>query len=224
MSKIVVGTITANIVVIAIGVAAVIAGVGYGIFADNGQIGAGFLPVFAGSLMTVFAALDLVTTWRGGGGTLEELAAERLGLPTDAALAPAAARTAAAGRATEPAVGSAAAATSEGTAGPAAGGATEPAEQEASTGIGEVDIFGRSQRRRNQILLIVVGATVITVLLVPLLGFIVSFALMLFGISFLVERQKLLTSIIVTVVALAAIYGIFVILLRVPLPQGIFGF
>jgi putative tricarboxylic transport membrane protein len=87
----------------------------------------------------------------------------------------------------------------------------------------DVDIFGRTQKQRNRMLLAVLGIIIATVALVPLLGFLISFGLMLIACAVAVERRRWLPSLIVTVVALTATYLIFVVLLRVPLPQGLLG-
>ena len=88
----------------------------------------------------------------------------------------------------------------------------------------DLDIFGRTQQQRNRMLVIVIAMTVATLVLVPLLGFLLSFGLLLIAISVLVEKRKLVPSVLVTVVALAVAYGIFAIVLRVPLPVGPLGF
>jgi hypothetical protein len=58
---------------------------------------------------------------------------------------------------------------------------------------------------------------------VPVLGFLISFGLLLFVCSYAVERQGLLPSVLVSVVSVAAVYGIFVAFLSVPLPTGALG-
>jgi putative tricarboxylic transport membrane protein len=87
----------------------------------------------------------------------------------------------------------------------------------------DLDIYGRSGKQRDRMLLMVIGIILATVLLVPVLGFLVAFALMLIVIAVVVERRRLLPSILVSAIALAAAYGIFVLFLRVPLPTGILG-
>lgn len=87
----------------------------------------------------------------------------------------------------------------------------------------DLDIYGRTAKQRDRMLLMVIGIILATVLLVPVLGFLVAFALMLIVIAVVVERRRLLPSILVSTVALAAAYGIFVLFLRVPLPTGILG-
>lgn len=93
----------------------------------------------------------------------------------------------------------------------------EPADSD------DPDIYGRSAKQRDRMLLMVIGIILATVLLVPVLGFVVAFALMLIVIAVVVERRRLLPSILVSAIALAAAYGIFVLFLRVPLPTGILG-
>jgi putative tricarboxylic transport membrane protein len=51
--------LAASIVLALIGIAAVLGGVGYGMFVDGGEVGPGFLPVFAGALVALFAAIDV---------------------------------------------------------------------------------------------------------------------------------------------------------------------
>jgi len=88
---------------------------------------------------------------------------------------------------------------------------------------GDLDIYGRTQRQRDKMLWIVMGIVLATVLLVPLLGFMLAFAAMLVVVAVVVERRKILPSLAVTAVTLAATYAIFVMFLRVPLPRGILG-
>lgn len=97
---------------------------------------------------------------------------------------------------------------------------------EASPGLGadgEADIYGRTQRQRDRMLWTVIGIVLTTVVLVPLLGFMLAFAAMLLVVAVVVERRKVLPSVMVSAVTLAVTYAIFVMFLRVPLPQGILG-
>lgn len=87
----------------------------------------------------------------------------------------------------------------------------------------DLDIYGRTQRQRDRMLWTVIGIVLATVVLVPLLGFMLAFAAMLLVIAVVVERRKILPSVMVSVLTLAATYAIFVLFLRVPLPQGILG-
>lgn len=88
---------------------------------------------------------------------------------------------------------------------------------------GDPDIYGRTQRQRDRMLWTVIGIVLATVVLVPLLGFMLAFAAMLLVIAVVVERRKILPSLMVSAVTLAVTYAIFVMFLRVPLPQGILG-
>lgn len=101
-----------------------------------------------------------------------------------------------------------------------AGPADIPAD---AASAGSTDIYGRTQRQRDRMLWAVVGIVLATVLLVPLLGFLLAFAAMLVVIAVVVERRKIVPSVVVTAITLAATYAVFVLFLRVPLPQGILG-
>jgi putative tricarboxylic transport membrane protein len=171
-----------NGVIIALGIAAAVAGTGYGFLGEDGRIGPGFLPAIAGALMAVFAAVNVVTSGRKHGATLESVVEDHIpGLDH------------------EDAPGD-----------PAGNG-------------GGLDIYGRTQRQRDKMLWTVIGIMLATVLLVPLLGFMLAFAAMLVVVAVVVERRRILPSIAVSVVTLAATYAVFVLFLRVPLPQGILG-
>jgi putative tricarboxylic transport membrane protein len=167
-------------VLAAVGVAAVLGGLGYGAFGEEGRIGPGFLPVLAGGLVAFFAILDIL-------GRLRDRSATHAELPIDTETIHA-----------------------------IEGDLT-------AEGDSDVDIFGRTQKQRNRMLFAVSGIVLGTLLLVNLIGFILAFGVMLFVIAVFVEKRKLLSSAIVTVVSLAAAYLIFGVFLRVPLPQGLLG-
>jgi putative tricarboxylic transport membrane protein len=93
----------------------------------------------------------------------------------------------------------------------------------ASAGTDQADVRGRTSRQRQQQLWVVFGLVLLALLLLPVLGFLISFGLLLFVCSYAVERQSLLPSLLVSVVSVAAIYGIFVAFLGVPLPTGALG-
>ena len=59
--------------------------------------------------------------------------------------------------------------------------------------------------------------------LFPLLGFLFSFFLLSLFISAVVERRSWIFSAIVSFAAVAVIYLVFVVFLRVPLPAGLIG-
>jgi putative tricarboxylic transport membrane protein len=155
----------ANIGLASLGVAAVVIGAGYGMFNERGQVGPGFMPVLAGSLMALFGLLDLGLSWR----------------------------------------------------------AVSMAPEDAGQVSQCTDVRGRTSRQRQQQLWVVFGLVLLALLLVPVLGFLISFGLLLFVCSCAVERQGVLPSLLVSVVSVAVIYGIFVIFLGVPLPTGALG-
>src|SRR3954447_2324460 len=173
--------LAASIVLALIGIAAVLGGTGYGMFVDRGEVGPGFLPVVAGSLVAIFAAVDVANRLRGRGSS--DAILEAVAPDVDEELR-----------------------------------ADLAASEET-----DLDIFGRTQRQRTRMLAIVVGILVATLLLVQVLGFIPAFGLMLFVIAVFVERRKWLPSAAVTLVTCAVVYLLFVTLLRVPRPEGVFG-
>jgi hypothetical protein len=76
---------------------------------------------------------------------------------------------------------------------------------------------------RGRQLVIVFVALTVAVVLVPVLGFLVSFFLLSFFISAVVERRSWISSAIVSFAVVAAIYVVFVLFLHVPLPTGLIG-
>jgi putative tricarboxylic transport membrane protein len=68
---------------------------------------------------------------------------------------------------------------------------------------------------------IVVAAAAVT-LYVPL-GFGLTVPLLLFTLIFLVERRPLLPSLAFSIGATAAVYALFTLVLRTPLPRGLLG-
>jgi hypothetical protein len=89
--------------------------------------------------------------------------------------------------------------------------------------VDDVDIFGRTPEQRARQLVIVFVALVVAVLLVPVLGFLVSFFALSLFISAVVERRGWIPSVVVSFLAVAAVYGLFVGFLEVPLPTGLLG-
>jgi putative tricarboxylic transport membrane protein len=70
----------------------------------------------------------------------------------------------------------------------------------------------------------VVAAAAAAVALYEALGFVVSMALLLFGLIFAVERKPLLYAAAFSVGATVFAYGLFSVLLKSPLPRGILGY
>lgn len=198
------GGLAASIVLAVLGVAAVLGGLTYGITVEGGEIGPGFLPVMSGGLVAAFALLDLVGRLR-----------RRDDVPTQAELIlDTVDRSGADDRGDSPL---------HPTGDP---GAATTSTQSVHTVVweeGEVDIFGRTQSQRNRMLAVVVGLVVATLLAVQLVGFLVAFVLLLVVIAVFVERRPVLPAVLVALAAGAVTYGVFVVLLRVPLPQGLLG-
>jgi len=86
-----------------------------------------------------------------------------------------------------------------------------------------VDVLGRTDAQRVRQLWLVVIALPVTVLLVPLLGFLPTFGLLVLFVSVVVERRPPLVALLVTALAVAAGYGVFAEFLDVPLPTGVLG-
>lgn len=195
------GGLIASVVLAVIGVAAVLGGLGYGVTVEGGEIGPGFLPVLSGGLVAVFAVLDVVGRLR-----------RRSNLPTQAELI-------------LDTVGDDYEDELRDTIHPANDpGAASTSTQSVNTVKREsVDIFGRTQKQRNRMLAVVIGLVILTLLAVQVVGFLIAFVLLLFVVAVFVERRSLLPSALVALAAGAVTYGIFVVLLRVPLPQGFLG-
>jgi hypothetical protein len=86
-----------------------------------------------------------------------------------------------------------------------------------------VDATGRTEPQRVRRLWTVVAALPVTVLLVPLVGFLPALGLLVLFVSAVVERRPPLVALLVTAVAVAAGYGVFAEFLDVPLPTGAVG-
>jgi Tripartite tricarboxylate transporter TctB family len=67
------------------------------------------------------------------------------------------------------------------------------------------------------------GLMFVTVLLVPVLGFLLSFGLLILALVTFVEREGWLRGILLSVSAIAVTWLTFVVLLEIPLPPGILG-
>ncbi|WP_219412625.1 tripartite tricarboxylate transporter TctB family protein [Pseudonocardia nigra] len=87
----------------------------------------------------------------------------------------------------------------------------------------DVDVLGRTAAYRVRQLRTVVVALPVTVLLVPLIGFLPAFGLLVLFVSAVVERRRPVPALLVTVIAVAVVYGVFGVFLDVPLPTGVVG-
>lgn len=85
------------------------------------------------------------------------------------------------------------------------------------------DASGHTEPQRVRRLWTVVVALPVTVLLVPLLGFLVAFGLLVLFVAALVERRPPLVALLVTALVVAFGYGVFAVFLDVPLPTGLLG-
>jgi putative tricarboxylic transport membrane protein len=174
--------LVATSILTVVGVAAAIVGATYGVFGDDGRMGAGFLPVLTASVVAICGAIDVGFRLRA-----------RRRLASASAAVPA--------------------------------GGAEPVDSPVfdDAPVDDLDIFGRSPRQRTRMLWAVLAIVTGALLLVPVIGFLPAFAIVLVGCSFFVERRKLLPSLLVSGIALVAAYLIFGVFLRVPLPVSIFG-
>ncbi len=66
------------------------------------------------------------------------------------------------------------------------------------------------------------GLTLIAILLVPIIGFLLSFGLLIFALVVLLEREPFWLGLVLSIGAIAVTWVVFVWFLRIPLPQGIF--
>lgn len=82
------------------------------------------------------------------------------------------------------------------------------------------DIFGRTHAQRGTAVIRIFAVMLGAILLTPVLGLLISLALMTFVILKVVERKGWVVSILVSLVALAVFHLIFAQGLNVPLPTG----
>ena len=185
-------------VLVVVGVVAAVVGAGYGITVpgSGGEVGAGALPVLAGAGLALFAAV--------------EVAKDVIAVRRHRAVG-----TAASGAPTRPGLPLAAADLVPGTTTDVAAASEAPSE--------ERDIFGRTAAQRKKLLLVVSGLLLLAVLAIPLVGFLISFGLLLLVLSWKVEGRPLLPSLVTTVVVVVVTRLVFVNFLGVPLPSGLLG-
>jgi hypothetical protein len=192
----------------ALGLGALVMALGYGLFLDDLRVGPGLVPAVVAALILLVGGWELLATLRGHRTSHDSGLAEIVTAAVDAPGGHVA---------------------SEGTASPDDGpvelAAPGPGGAVAAPGPGvdDIDIFGRTPQQRARQLLIVFVALVVAVLLVPVLGFLVSFFVLSLFISAVVERRRWVPSVIVSFLAVAAVYGLFVGFLEVPLPTGLLG-
>lgn len=149
---------------VALGVAFAIGGIGYGVFGEGSRIGPGFMPFVAGVLLVVFGVMIGV-----------EAVLHRGRVPSR----------------------------------------TLQYMQEGSAE-GDEEESGRT-------VAVAFGLMLVTVLLIPVLGFLLSFGLLILALVAFVEREGWLRGILLSVSAIAVTWLTFVVLLEIPLPPGILG-
>jgi hypothetical protein len=191
----------------AIGLYAAVVGLGYGLFNEGMRVGPGLVPTVVGAGIALIAGWEFVATLRGRRASHSSGIAE-----------------VAAALAADPPASPAASAEDADPAGPlsqatAAGGTASP-----GTNLDDdVDIYGRTAQTRSRQLVVVFVALVLALLLIPLLGFLVSFFVLSLFISAVVERRAWLPSAVISLAAVLVVYAVFVLFLSVPLPTGLIG-
>jgi hypothetical protein len=66
------------------------------------------------------------------------------------------------------------------------------------------------------------GLMLVTILFVPILGFPLSFGLLVFTITTVIERESILLGLMLSIGGVVAMWLLFIQFLQVPLPQGLF--
>ena len=184
----------------------------YGLFKDESRVGPGLVPAVVGGLIAIVAGWELIATLRGHRTKHDQGLAEIVAVAVPDA--------------------SQGGASSESTAlgGAPSGHETSMSPDDGPVDIGgagpgpdDIDIFGRTPKERGRQLVMVSAALLVACVLVPVLGFLLSFFLMSMFISIVVERRGWLPSLVASSLAIAAVYGVFVGFLGVPLPTGLIG-
>lgn len=196
----------------ALGLGAFLMALDYGLFLEESRVGPGLVPAVVGGLIVLIAGWELAATLRGrrtphDRGLAEVVAAAAVDAPEGGASS---------GSATPGGVPSG----GSGSMSPDDGPVQIPGP---GPGPDDVDIFGRTPEQRSRQLWTVSAALVVAALLVPLLGLLGSLFVLSVFVSAVVERRGWLPSLIVSFLAVAAVYGVFVGFLGVPLPTGLIG-
>lgn len=179
----------ATALLVALGAATAIGSLGYGLLAEDGRVGPGFMPFVAGVLLVLFGGLVGWETWRRG---RKAPAATNPRAPTDSATGATSAPDGSGGR---PAVGQ-----------------ERAAEVDEETG----------EEGSGRTVAAVFGLTLVAILLTPVLGFLISFGLLVFALVRFVERESAILGAALGVGAAVALWLVFVVLLSIPLPEGVF--
>lgn len=89
-------------------------------------------------------------------------------------------------------------------------------------GVREQGVETGDEEGSNRLVALVFGLILIAILLIPVLGFLVSFGLLVLALVTIVEREGFLIGLALSIGAVAVTWLVFVYFLQVPLPQGIF--
>lgn len=198
----------------ALGLGALVMALDYGLFLEESRVGPGLVPAVVGGLIVLIAGWELIGTLRGrrtphDRGLAEVVAAAAVDAPQG-------------GASSESATPGGVPAGGSGSMSPD-GGPVQIAGPGPGSGPDDVDIFGRTPEQRSRQLWTVSAALIVAALLVPLLGLLGSLFVLSVFVSAVVERRAWLPSLIVSFLAIAAVYGVFVGFLGVPLPTGLIG-
>lgn len=193
-----VSDVVGTAILAAVGLAAVVMGLGYGFIGENGQIGPGFLPVLVGGFILVASLAEIGRLFlappgqstAGLGGVADQLSAEAK----------------AAERAAHEDLGS---------------GST--ADQALGDSAEELDTFGRTAKQRNRTVALIFVILLGAMLLMQVIGMLLALTVTMFTIIVFVEKKPLVTALLASAGALLVTYLIFVQMLGVPVPQGMLG-
>jgi putative tricarboxylic transport membrane protein len=95
-----------------------------------------------------------------------------------------------------------------------------PSQRVQNMGVGGV---AGEEEAGGSVVAVAFGLMLVTVLLIPVLGFLLSFGLLILALVTFVEREGWLRGILLSVSAIAVTWLTFVVLLEIPLPTGILG-
>lgn len=185
--------------------------VGYGIFAEGGRIGPGFMPFVAGVALVAFS-----------GWTCVEIAVGGRGATTSGRSGTDVAGHAVAGEAPAGPAGDAVGTDGADAAGAAGDGATvagAAASGQAGSNAAESAHPRRTERKVVLVVLLAAGAAT----LVSVTGFLLAFGLLILVLLAAVEREPLWLAAGVSAAAVTVSWLVFVRLLGIPLPGGALG-
>jgi hypothetical protein len=97
-----------------------------------------------------------------------------------------------------------------------------PASSEAESDVRDVP-EGGEEAGSGRTVAFIFGLTFVAILLIPLLGFLISFGLLVVALVRFVEGESLLLATAVGVGAVIIAWVVFVFFLQIPVPAGIFG-